>query len=1070
MPQVIFQQLGKLCVSILLAAAITGGSAAHAQTIDLNSGLEVYWTFDEGTGNSAGDSSGNARAAGIFDHAQFADSQVLWTEGKFGGAIDFDGSYFLGAPNYFGIGGSASRTISLWIRTEYAPSGANVIVGWGPNVAQQRWHFKLEAVNNGALRTENQGGNNFAQVPVNDGQWHHIVSVLPEGGTTIGDVLHYVDGQLDPVKEGSLANPVDTMIDPSVAPPVTVGGSPFNAGFRYVTATLDDVRIYSRALTSDEIAALARGEGVLSGAPPSIVLGDAIAGAAFYEFAKGITATVSAIGTATLDRTKLSVTLNGEDVTSRTSVTGAGTQLTVQFKELEPNKIYSAAIKATDSNGKLAAREFSFSTFREETLVIEAEHYNFAGGQFFDNPTFCNTLGSAPNCYFDRLSIPGVDAFDSRGASDDSPSLDSIYRYSSGVPDREEEYDTFVSADALRRKFADAAGDQGSIRDYDVNVLNAGDWANYTRTFPQDGAFTIYLRARAGAAQQVLLEEVLSAPSAPDQTTRVLGYFHVKGSPDYTFVPLTDLSGANELTVALSGQKTIRLSTPEANNNINLNYFLFVPSTRTAILPTITLDAPLPGAVLASHSDVAVRATAADVDGVVARVTFFAEIAGQKSVIGEDTAGPFEIVWAKVPPGTYSLSAEATDNDGLAALSSSVVVVVDSEPPEIVSVQGSPGLNAIEIIFDETLDAATAQVTGNYSVEPSVAVTSVSVQGRRVVLNTANQTQGTEYSVTVKSVKDAHGNAIREETATFKASAVNLLYGLELYWPFDDGSGGVARDVSGFGRNAVVYDVPAFAGKTIQWTEGRFGGGIHFDAAYFLAVPDYFGISGAEPRTISMWFKSDWRVPSGATALLGWGRNSAQQRWHFKLESSINGALRTENQGGNNFGSIPVNDGQWHHVVCVFPEGGQIVGDVDHYIDGVLDPEKDGGTGNPVDTNIDPAVAAPVTVGGAPLGVGGELRYVNAVLDDVRLYRRALSSEEIAALARGEQVLDSGMSSRPKIEIRISANGQITLTWGAEGVLQTATSATGPWTDLPNASSPFTTLPSGLAFYRIAVR
>lgn len=305
--------------------------------------------------------------------------------------------------------------------------------------------------------------------------------------------------------------------------------------------------------------------------------------------------------------------------------------------------------------------------------------------------------------------------------------------------------------------------------------------------------------------------------------------------------------------------------------------------------------------------------------------------------------------------------------------------------------------------------------------------------------------------------------------AAAHGQTIDLKSGLEVYWTFDDKTGEVARDISGKGRDASLYNVAAFQGKSILWAEGKFGGAISFDGTYFLAVSNFFGISGATPRTVSAWIRTDWVVASGANAILGWGMNVAQQRWHFKLENTANGVLRTENQGGNNWGAIPVNDGQWHHVVSVFPVGGQVIGDVNHYVDGVLDSSKSGTVTNPVNTNTDPATAAPLTIGGAPLGVGGELRYVNALLDDVRLYSRALSEAEIAALARGEQV-SSGSTPAPKLSITLGANRQITLSWTGAGTLQSAASLGATWSDVPNASNPFTTAAGTITFYRVLAR
>lgn len=175
-----------------LLAAVSLLPALTAQTVNLQDGLEAYWTFDEGVGDTAGDASGHGRSAMVYETPTFADQSITWLTGgigRFGDAIDFDGNYFLAVADYFGIGGTEPRTISLWVNTVWTPNGNSAMVAWGPNVAQQRWHFKLEA-SNGAIRTENQGGNNYGSVAVNDGFWHHVVCVFPEGGSVIGDVRH----------------------------------------------------------------------------------------------------------------------------------------------------------------------------------------------------------------------------------------------------------------------------------------------------------------------------------------------------------------------------------------------------------------------------------------------------------------------------------------------------------------------------------------------------------------------------------------------------------------------------------------------------------------------------------------------------------------------------------------------------------------------------------------------------------------------------------------------------------------------------------------------------------------
>jgi hypothetical protein len=717
----------------------------------------------------------------------------------------------------------------MWVRTDWAvDSGANATMGWGPNVNQQRWHFKFEA-GSGALRTENQGGNNIAGIAVNDGQWHHVASVFPEGGSVIGDVDHYVDGVLDTTKEGGVDNPIDTNVDPAVAPEVMVGGAAFNNGFRFTIAAIDDVRIYNRALNAEEITALAAGQGVRSGSAPRIGLPEGIRGATFYSAAEGLPVTVAAVGDVTVSADQVSMTVNGEDVTDQLTSSGSDTELEVQFDGLEDNRSYQVDVTASDSDEITSTRRFSFSTFREDNFIIEAENYNFDGGQFIDDPVLCNTLGGEPDCYFDKISQPGVDSFDSMGHSDDSNQFDEVYRFAAEGAERVEEFDTLVSSDVLRDKYDGVQGASGPVLDYDINLLNAGDWANYTRTFPDQPGYRVFLRVQAQAEQNVRLDLVTSDPSAADQTVELLGYFKAPAASEYAFVPLTDLAGENELSVILSGEQTLRLTAEQAEADININYMMFVPTEETSVLPSAIIQSPADGSVFANNADITLTAEASDEDGTVSNVIFTAEKDGEETVIGEVAGEPYEVVWSGVAPGIYTVTAEAVDNDGLSGMSAPITIIVDSDPPEIVEVRSSPSLDAIEVIFNEPVDPATGENTAHYTLDPSLTINAAVTDGRKVMLTTAPQTVGTDYSLAIQNVEDRHGNAVTADPVAFTASDSNLFFGLELYLTFDEGSGAVVQDLSGYDRDGRIVDDPLFVDASVLWTEGNFGGAVELD-------------------------------------------------------------------------------------------------------------------------------------------------------------------------------------------------------------------------------------------------
>lgn len=86
---------------------------------------------------------------------------------------------------------------------------------------------------------------------------------------------------------------------------------------------------------------------------------------------------------------------------------------------------------------------------------------------------------------------------------------------------------------------------------------------------------------------------------------------------------------------------------------------------------------------------------------------------------------------------------------------------IESTPPTVVSAAAA-SYNTVNVVFSEKVDAATAQITANYSNSPSLAIRNASLQpdGVTVKLTTSAQTGGTNYTVTVTGVKDLAGNII----------------------------------------------------------------------------------------------------------------------------------------------------------------------------------------------------------------------------------------------------------------------------------------------------------------------
>ncbi len=125
------------------------------------------------------------------------------------------------------------------------------------------------------------------------------------------------------------------------------------------------------------------------------------------------------------------------------------------------------------------------------------------------------------------------------------------------------------------------------VPDYIISDMDAGDWLNYTRTFPTTN-YTVYLRASSEGRQDVRFDEVTSDRTQTNQTTALRGQFLVPNTESWTrwrYVPLTDGAG-NVQTLSLSGVRTLRLTANEVRRDhqlielgdLQFNWMLLVPT------------------------------------------------------------------------------------------------------------------------------------------------------------------------------------------------------------------------------------------------------------------------------------------------------------------------------------------------------------------------------------------------------------------------------------------------------------------------------------------------------------
>jgi hypothetical protein len=278
----------------------------------------------------------------------------------------------------------------------------------------------------------------------------------------------------------------------------------------------------------------------------------------FYEAASGIQFEATTVSPNRLEPDNIQLLLNGEDVSAALVIEGTTTARTIAYNNLQPNTAYRAEITVADQSGRTTTQLVVFDTWNDaNAVVIEAEDYNYGGGDFVDP--------AIPGSYEGLTGAPDVDYDHDPGVTN----LAGVYRTNDVVA-------ITAAADGQRQSFVDAGA-----TDYQIGNFDVGNWLNYTRAIPE-GTYEIYLRASAGALPHpVELAIVQGDPSTAGQERFPIGTFTVARDPSggtYHYLPLLDATGAPAL-LSLSGNETVRLTSLQsmAPRAARLNFLFLVP-------------------------------------------------------------------------------------------------------------------------------------------------------------------------------------------------------------------------------------------------------------------------------------------------------------------------------------------------------------------------------------------------------------------------------------------------------------------------------------------------------------
>jgi len=262
------------------------------------------------------------------------------------------------------------------------------------------------------------------------------------------------------------------------------------------------------------------------------------------------------------------------NILSSPVVTGLGTVTASVSYSLSTNLIYNVTVVATDSNALSASATASFDTLTP-AVVIEAEDFNYSGGQFTNTPPDGGLAlyANAP------LGVSEIDY--QKNLANGSQAADGSYYRSNDVII----CGSAAPVNGTEQKYVTAAANSDS-KDVPIEVgyNGVGDWLDYTRTFGSadtnsapDGTYSVWARlATSGSGTQLNFYEVTGGEGTSSQTTSQLGSFSFTDNNwnAFDYVPLLDQFG-NSVSVTLGGSETLR-STVVGNPNID--FYMLIPA------------------------------------------------------------------------------------------------------------------------------------------------------------------------------------------------------------------------------------------------------------------------------------------------------------------------------------------------------------------------------------------------------------------------------------------------------------------------------------------------------------
>jgi len=578
-----------------LGATASSGIATITVNGAISGNALLNWSFDSGT---AVDSSPNG------NHGSLIGAPSA-TPGRVGQALNFNGfndGVNLNTVNTLATG-NTPHTIAAWVKINSLPSNR----AWLLLLGQEGTGSHHWLINNNGLAQLGAWNGNQVQPTLSAGVWQHV-AITFDGTNLTG----YING----TNIGTTPTSFNLQ-----GLPLTLASS--HIGENYFNGTVDELKIYDRALSAVEVSALASITPPPANTPPTVNLTSPLNNAS-YPAPATINLTASASdsdGSIAKVEFFQGTTLLGTDANGADGYSYSWSSV--------PQGSYSLTAKATDNLGAVTtSASIAISVTPTSATPINVALAGNGG------------LTSASSTYSSSFAHEGANDGDRTGANWgagggwNDATLNQYPDWLSVAfngPKTINEIDVItVSDDSPAQPTLTTIFSNGGITDYDVQTWNGTSWV----TIPN------------------------GTVSANNKTWR-----------QFSFSPIT----TDKIRVVVNN--ALNLNTPYLYSRI-LEVEAWTGSAAPANnAPSVNLTSPTNNANYTAPATINLTASANDTDGTIAKVEFF----NGTTLIATDTNGAdgYSFTWTNVPQGSYALTTKATDNLGAVTTSTTVNVTVN---------------------------------------------------------------------------------------------------------------------------------------------------------------------------------------------------------------------------------------------------------------------------------------------------------------------------------------------------------------------------------------------------------